>query len=127
MTLIAVLLMLAGIFIGVTGGMVELRWLKFTGVYITLFGFVAMVAGNLILQRIAETRTRWRVADMKSQRRRRAESPRTAATVERADTTNKLLPVGENDFIPTSVVEDTTELLREPARRESTAGDRHEL
>jgi hypothetical protein len=36
----------------------------------------------------------------------------------KADTTNKLLPVGENDFI-SSVIEGTTELLKIPAEKDT--------
>ena len=107
--LISVLLMFLGIFVGVTGGIVELRWLKFTGVYITLIGFVSLVGGNLILQRIAETKTRWRIAEEKAKRR----STRPADDLNhRADTTNKLLPVGQDDFVPSSIVENTTSFLK---------------
>jgi hypothetical protein len=113
--LVSVLIVFLGVLVGVTGGMVELRWLKFTGVYILLIGFVSLVGGNLILQRIAETRTRWRIAAAKANRNRSAptESPEP---IERADTTNKLLPVGENDFVPPNIAEHTTERLEEPAR-----------
>jgi hypothetical protein len=114
--LISLLLMFFGIFVGVTGGMVELRWLRFTGVYITLIGFVSLVGGNLILQRIAETKSRWRIAAAKA-KRRGSPPPEGSQPLERADTTNKLLPVGENDFVPSSIVENTTELLKEPSRR----------
>ncbi len=110
--LISLLLMFLGIIVGVIGGMIELRWLKFTGVYITLIGFVSLVGGNLILQRIAETRQKWRVAKTKAERRR-TQQPAGSADLERADTTKKLLPVGEDDFIPSSVVENTTEFLKE--------------
>jgi hypothetical protein len=115
--IIAVVLMFLGIIVSVTGGMVELRWLKFTGVYMTLLGFIALVGGNLILQQVAETRRNWRIADARAKRRRSAPASGDPQTLERADTTNKLLPVGEDDFVPRSVVENTTELLKEPSRR----------
>src|SRR4051812_34555993 len=114
--LTAVLLVFAGLIVAVTGGMVDLRWLKFTGVYIMLAGFLSLVAGNLILQRIAETRTRWRIADERT-RRHRSSSPEHSREIDRADTTNKPLPVGENDFIPPTVVEHTTKHLKQPASR----------
>lgn len=105
--LVAVLAMFFGIIVGVTGGMLELRWLKFTGVYITLIGMLTLVGGNLILQRIAETRNKWRIADANVERRR---------SLDRADTTNKLPPINVNDFPPSSVVENSTEFLKEPRR-----------
>lgn len=40
-----------------------------------------------------------------------ADTPSPTASVEKADTTSKLLPVGTMDHIP-SVVDDTTELLK---------------
>ncbi|MEP6705257.1 MAG: hypothetical protein ABJB34_10680, partial [Acidobacteriota bacterium] len=82
------------------------RWLTFTGVFITIGGMFLMAAYSLIRQ--------------SSPRRRRVKAAKTLADVLRADTTNKLLPIGENDFVP-SVVENTTELLKFPAARESTS------
>lgn len=93
----------------------ELRWLKFTGVYILLVGFLSLVGANLILQRIAEMRAGWRVEDAKA--KRRAATQPAPPPLERADTTNKLPPVPANDLIPPSVVEGTTELLKEPRYR----------
>lgn len=39
----------------------------------------------------------------------------------KADTTNKLLPVGENDYIP-SITEPTTDLLKQPIGSRSDLG-----
>lgn len=40
----------------------------------------------------------------------RADTPTSAPSIEKADTTSKLLPVADADYIP-SVVENTTDLL----------------
>ncbi|MFL6373871.1 MAG: hypothetical protein ACJ73D_04305 [Pyrinomonadaceae bacterium] len=117
--LISVLLVFVGIIIGVTGGMVDLRWLKFTGVYIMLAGFLSLVAGSPILERIVETRTRWRRLDEAKAIKQRSASSGSSPNLSRADTTNKLLPVPEQDFIPSppSVTEHSTELLQQPTRK----------
>jgi hypothetical protein len=81
-----------------------------------LIGFVSLVGGNLILQRIAETRNRWRIAAAKA-RRHRSQTAESSEPLERADTTNKLLPVGENDFVAPNIAEHTTERLKDPARK----------
>ena len=88
----------AGIILGVGGGMADLRWLKAIGVLIAITGMFSIVAGNLILQ-------------LRSSQRRKPKASWQPPDLERADTTNKLLPIGQNDFIP-SVVENTTELLQ---------------
>jgi predicted nucleic acid-binding Zn ribbon protein len=98
LTLICVLLTFVGIVVGIAGGMAELRWLKNTGVLLAITGMFSIVAGNLILQMRGPQRLT---------RRHDPEPP----NFERADTTNKLLPLGQNDYIP-SVVENTTDLLQ---------------
>src|SRR3954453_12163456 len=87
LTLICVLMTFAGIILGVGGGMADLRWLKAIGVLIAITGMFSIVAGNLILQ-------------LRSSQRRKPQTSRQPPELERADTTNKLLPLGQNDFIP---------------------------
>ena len=103
LTLISVLVTFAGIMLGIAGGMIELRWLRFTGVFIAIAGMFSIVIGGLIVQ-------------MRSTARRKPKASWQPPDLERADTTNKLLPIGQNDFIP-SVVENTTELLQ-PVKQE---------
>lgn len=101
--LISMILTFLGIIVAISGDIAAIGWLKFTGVFIAISGMFSIVIGSLILQMRRPVRTK----------------PTNAAqsiSAERADTTNKLLPVGENDFIP-SVVENTTDLL-EPVQRE---------
>lgn len=94
----------AGILIAMSGKLIDLRWLIFSGVFISIAGMWTVVAIPLL-------------------RRSRPKKARDTSYLQpeslpRADTTNKLsLPVGENDFVPSSVVEGTTELLKEPALR----------
>jgi hypothetical protein len=99
--LICVLLTFAGIVAAIAGDMEGLRWLKFTGVFIAIAGMFSIVAGSLILEMRGEPKN----------------LPQPA-TLEKAATTNKLLPVGQNDFVPT-VVEDTTELLQPVMQKQS--------
>ena len=98
LTLISVLVTFAGIILAIAGSMAGLRWLNFTGVFIAIAGMFSVVAGSLILQ-------------MRGPGRPQPKDVSQQPTLERADTTSKLLPIGQNDFIP-SVVEDTTELLQ---------------
>ena len=97
-----------GLMVALSGKMLELRWLTFTGVFIMVGGMFLVAAYSLLRQ-----------SRPRRSKRKAIEQPEMAL---RADTTNKLLPIGENDFIP-SVVEPTTDLLETPAARESSTGD----
>ena len=95
--LIMFFVIFAGIIAAMSGDMAGLRWLKFAGVFIAITGIFALAASSIVLPML------------ESDRRKPKKAPQLR-TLERADTTNKLLPIGENDYIP-SVVENTTELL----------------
>ena len=103
-----------GIMIALAGKMLELSWLTFTGVFIAVGGMFLMAAFSMIRQPRPQ--------------RGGANIPKTLPTArpesepERAGTTNKLLPIGENDFLP-SVIENTTELLTTPASRRPDTND----
>jgi hypothetical protein len=96
--LIIFLVIFLGVMAALSGDMAGLRWLKFTGVFIAIGGIFSMAAASIIMS-------------MPKAGRQKPKKTQQPLTVERADTTNKLLPVGENDFVP-SVVENTTELLQ---------------
>ncbi|PYT01978.1 MAG: hypothetical protein DMF63_03850 [Acidobacteria bacterium] len=87
-----------GLLIAMGAKMWSVKWLLFVGLVITFGGMFAIAAFGLIRQ----TRPRKSRPILTSQ---------PAPAILAADTTNKLLPIGENDFIP-SVVENTTELLK---------------
>lgn len=109
--LIALLVIFGGIMAALGGDMAGVRWLKFTGVIIAIAGMFSMVASSLILEMLSP----------KPSQVKRTHAP---VSVERAGTTNKLLPVGENNFAA-SVVEDTTELLKAPQpvkRKQQSSG-----
>jgi predicted nucleic acid-binding Zn ribbon protein len=99
-------LMFVGLMVAMFGKMFEIRWLAYFGLAILMSGaFVIAVYGFL-----RETRPRRRIAA------RPAGSSTAQLSVEKVDTTSKLLPLGEDDFIP-SVVENTTNLLETPVKR----------
>ena len=90
--------------ISIFGKMFEMRWVAYLGLIVMMTGAFIIAAYGFI----RETRPRRRAPN--------AEQPVQPVSIENADTTNKLLPVGDADFIP-SVVENTTELLKTPSRR----------
>ena len=100
--LMALMFIFGGLLIAMGGKLWAVKWVLFTGLIITFGGMFAIAAFGLIRQ------TRPRKTRLTSTAP--TQPPETLA----ADTTNKLLPIGDNDFIP-SVVEDTTELLKTPA------------
>lgn len=93
------IVMFGGITVAMTGKMLDLRWLTFTGVIVSIGGMFMMAASAMYRQ----------------SRPLKQKIPHTpqAETSFRADPTNKLLPLGENDFYP-SVTEATTNLLKTP-------------
>ena len=96
--------MFGGLLVAMAGKLAELRWLTFTGAFIKVVGLFCMAAYGMVQQ----------------SRPRRSRKPfRTVqpAELSKADTTNKLLPIGDDDFIP-SVTERTTNLLEVPAARD---------
>jgi hypothetical protein len=97
-----------GMTIALTGKMLEVRWLTFTGVFILMGGMFVVAA----------------LAMLRQSRPRRRRPPRTheSATLSTADTTNKLLPIGDNDFLP-SVTEGTTNLLETPVKKRTASND----
>ncbi|MBK8464532.1 MAG: hypothetical protein IPL32_01755 [Chloracidobacterium sp.] len=86
-----------GILIALTGKMIDISWLVFPGVFISIGGMF-MIAAIPLLRRSGP-------------RKRKVAPLPQRDSLAPAGTTNKLLPIGENDFVP-SVVENTTELLK---------------
>lgn len=91
-----------GILLALAGKMADLSWLVFAGVFISIGGMF-MIAAIPLLRRSGPPK-------------RKAATSQQPESLTPAVTTNKLLPIGENDFIP-SVTERTTELLKQPANR----------
>jgi predicted nucleic acid-binding Zn ribbon protein len=89
-----------GILLAMTGKLADLRWLLFAGVFLSIGGMFLIAALSMVLR----------------SRPRKQKSIRQPDSLSSADTTNKLLPIGEFDFIP-SVTENTTDLLKEPVKR----------
>ena len=94
-----------GILLAMTGKMTDLRWLLLAGVFISVGGMFLTAALSLLRQ-------------SRPRKRKNIPSHQSPQAFSKADTTNKLLPVGENDFIP-SVTEVTTNLLEIPVSKKS--------
>ena len=106
--LVALVMTSGGLLVSLAGAMVELRWLIFAGVFIMIGGMFLIAALSMLRQ---------------SRPRKGKPNPvQHQIDFEQADTTNKLLPIGNNDFIP-SVTEGTTELLKTPAHKRSISLD----
>lgn len=102
--LVALMLIFGGLVIAMGGKIWTVKWVIFTGLIVMFAGVFGIAAYSLLAQ------TRPRKSKLK-----RVSMPQPE--ILRADTTNKLLPVAEDDFIP-SVVDDTTELLKTPLARQ---------
>ena len=107
--LFVLMLVFGGLLAAMAGKLFELKWLIFAGLFIMIGGIFLVAAYGLL----RETRPR---------KRKAKPSPQIEPELSPADTTNKLLPIGENDFVP-SVVERTTDLLKNPASGQSTSND----
>jgi hypothetical protein len=99
-----------GLLVAIFGKMFEMKWLAYLGLVVLFTGAFIIAAYGLM----RETRPRRRKAAQREPAER-AEMT-TPPSLEKADTTNKLLPPTDPDYIP-SVVEDTTNLLKTPAKR----------
>ena len=99
-------MMFIGLLVAMFGKMFEMKWLSYLGLVVMFTGAFIIAAYGFL----RETRLRKRAKN----RSDNFQIP--TLSVERADTTSKLLPVGEDNFIP-SVVENTTNLLETPAKR----------
>lgn len=88
-----------GVFAALSGDMLGIKWLAFAGLFVSLAG----VFSTMIVAVVWGTRPN----------RRRVPAVPTKPQILGADTTNKLLPIGVNDFVP-SVTEKTTDLLKVP-------------
>jgi hypothetical protein len=99
--LIALLLAFGGVFAAMSGKMFDLRWLIFAGTFIMLTGAFIL----LIVAFLYDTRPR----------KGRINPAPNLEPLSSSDATNRLLPIGNNDYIP-SVTEKTTDLLKTPIR-----------
>jgi hypothetical protein len=102
------MLIFGGLLIAMGGKLWAVKWIVFLGVAITFGGMFGIAAFGL----------------MRQSRPRKRPRPVQVETPEllRADTTRKLPPIDDSDFIP-SVVDDTTDLLKTPASRGSVSND----
>jgi predicted nucleic acid-binding Zn ribbon protein len=106
----ALTLLFGGLLIAMGGKMWNVKWLLFAGLVLTFTGMFGIAAFGMLQQ----TRSR-------KPRRMRDPLVRQPQLL-KADTTNKLPPISD-DIIPPSVVDDTTELLKVPARSNSSDRD----
>lgn len=97
--LVVLTLMFLGLMVSMFGKMFEMRWLAYLGLAVMMTGAFIIAAYGFL----RETRPRKRPRDL-------TDLPTPLPSVEKADTTNKLLPVGDANYIP-SVIESTTSLL----------------
>lgn len=104
----ALMLIFGGMIIAMGGKLWAVKWIVFLGVAITFGGMFGIAAFGLMRQ--VRPRKRPRSVPVKE------------PELVRADTTRKLPPIDDNDFIP-SVVDDTTDLLKTPVSRESVSND----
>src|SRR5205809_6754852 len=98
----------AGLLTAMGGKMFEMRWLAYLGLVVMMTAAFVMAAFAFL----RETRPRGRTM-------KQGDVPAFSTTVEKADTTNKLLPLGQEDYIDPvpSVIESTTSLLETPLKR----------
>ena len=106
--LLVLMMVFGGLLTAMAGKLFDLRWLIFTGVFVMVGGMFFVAAYALLQQSRPRTR-----------KPSQSQLPKTFPS---ADTTNKLLPIGDNDFIP-SVTERTTDLLKTPAANQSVPHD----
>ena len=92
-----------GILIALTGSFVDLRAVVFLGVIISIAGMFFIAAYPML----------------RSSLNRRTVVPDQPDSLPHAPTTKKLSPIGDFEYVPASVVEGTTNLLKEPAATRS--------
>lgn len=90
-----------GIMIALAGSFVELRAVLFLGVIISIAGMFFIAAFPML----------------RSSFNRRSGAPKQPDSLPHAPTTKKLAPVGDFEYVPASVTEGTTNLLKEPAAK----------
>jgi hypothetical protein len=97
--------MFAGLMVAIFGKMFDMRWLAYLGLAVMMTGAFVIAAYGFLRETRPHRRAHPGIAP-----------PVVRTSVEKADTTNKLLPVGNDDYIP-SVVEESTELLKSRLER----------
>jgi hypothetical protein len=104
------MLIFGGLLIAMGGKMWAVKWVTFLGLVITFGGMFGIAAYGLMQQ------TRGR--------KKRTAAPTQVKEPEmlRADTTRKLPPLDDTDFVP-SVIDDTTDLLKTPVSRGTASND----
>jgi hypothetical protein len=106
--LLILLLIFGGLLTAMAGKLWSVKWVTFTGVFIMIGGMFLVAAYGLLRQ-----------SRPRSKKRKPFAPPEPLL---RADPTNKLLPIGDNDFVP-SVVEPTTDLLKNPVASRSISDE----
>ena len=100
--IVALVFIFGGILVAMSGKMWDVKWLLFTGLIFAFTGMFGIAAFGLMQQGGRRQRPRPTVKPVQQR-----------PEMLKADTTNKLPPIGEDAAIP-SVVDDTTELLNIP-------------
>lgn len=90
-----------GIIIALAGKFAELRPVLFLGVIVSIAGMFFIAAYPML----------------RSSLRQRNVAPEQPGSLPHAPTTKKLAPIGDFEYVPASVTEVTTNLLKEPAAK----------
>lgn len=89
--------------IALTGSFIDLRAVLFLGVIISITGMFSIAASPML----------------RSAFKKRSGALKRPDSLPHAPTTKKLAPVGDFEYVPASVTEGTTNLLKEPAAKRS--------
>ena len=92
-----------GIIIALAGKFAELRPVLFLGVIVSIAGMFFIAAYPML----------------RSSLKRRSRALKQPDQLPHAPTTKKLAPIGDFEYVPASVTEGTTNLLKEPAAKRS--------
>lgn len=97
-SLLALGLAFGGLMIAMTGKLIDLRWVIFAGVFVSMAGMFSIAALGVLRQ-----------TSPRKSKKRPIQQP---SSLPPAETTKELAPIGDLEFIP-SVTEGTTNLLDE--------------
>lgn len=106
--LLTLLMIFGGLLLAMGGKIFDVKWVIFTGLVIMMSGVFFVAAYGLLRQ--------------SRPRKFKARPSQHPEILSPADTTNKLLPLADTEFIP-SVTERTTDLLKTPASNRSVPRD----
>ncbi len=101
--LVGLAMAFVGIVIALTGSFSDLRSVLFLGVIISIAGMFLIAASPML----------------RSTFKKRGIAPKQPVSMPHAPTTKKLAPVDDFEYVPASVTEGTTNLLKEPTAKRS--------